>query len=1458
MENNNFKNFIEKYYINKDVIKDSSFKVIKKFMNLFKNLIDDNIKNDYFLNEIQKFNENDVIDNMENEYLNLIYILFLIEKNNNKDLIKEFYLKLFSITLNNYNLKRIILNFSIFKKNFNIIIKGLYNCYNDIINFIEVIKNEIIKHNENNKINILLFLFYCVLFSITQSKDLLIEPNYIDIIFIIPNILNLNLNLELNDIKLIISSIQNSFNYIFNKHFFLLQKLNNNQFELIKNYFIQKLLEKETLFYEHYVYIIENILYNDKNNSSQITLVTINILISNSKLLHKIALNILNKNLENKILDINFLKKFILIYDTLDGYNNQQFKSLYKDFEFIIDFINKKNNFKNEEIDEKNLFINPINYLIIFTKKLLKNRNYKIQKFFVKLFCKMNVTNEIFNSYLLSDFLLLINNPFFYPQNEIDNYDFKLGLIIENFYTKYFTKYPKYIIDFLNGIGKYITNEIICYYLVKSIENIIQKIEEIKDTIDNKLISYIEILIDKFLNNNKSYYYKYTFWNLISNLILKTNIHSEENYKNIYNIVYCELIIYMLNINEDYLSIYNLYFGLNENNIKNELYLKAIHKMNSYIKSNMNLSNITDKNFFIKDNNLEDYSIKYQNIIYYSISSSEILNDYINNNISIIFSSYIKDNMKKDILNNINCIFEISLIFKNYSNPNFDFINDVYLNLKTMLKNCNNFYIDGFYLYEKLLFNYITIFKKPFPDYLINGIEIVNTPQQLKYNLLFLKMYNYNLLCMIHYNIFKNHELINNKNLFSNINYIYNYLIKNYPSLNEINNILYLKNLTLCLLLMNYLNIQINFIDINQIFIYYEFVNNFDIFYLFQYFQIFFQKKYDDSNIENFQTFIDKSLNILIKNDENFNYINVLLFILTIIDKNKISNENYSNVIQNILKKFIILNDDKAWLLIKISSEILIKYIKEDNNLILIYDEILVEYSKIRELRGEDTFMIQTCPLYIKSPFNIKIKNILPYNDEISKFDLYVRIEILKFYEDLINNNLNYNQILIYSILNTINKVIKEIDLLSDFKPELELSDKHRKKLRLSQLLLTLGSIFNKETINFIKDNEIINSISNSLISILQKINIFSVDYYIYLFSIIFLKYCKEFRIFLLNSLLFPETKSYIVTSSLIISSISLIEKYIINEDEINQFINAITIQCTSNICNIRGYAQYFINKISNQFNAISNNYLSNSFLEYLNKNQNIQKFFKKFDSKYESYIFLLKNFSVDNILKNSYDEIYKEPISENINSKLKLLSQNEIKLDSQNYNILSNNYKYIFDNKIKEEIVLNPINNFPKKRYDIIILGSLLEKIPNLFGLMRTCEIFNIGALTIPSEDILNDKNFISSSSNSEKLIPLLSIPKVTVKEFIIAYRKLGYSIIGLEQTQNSIDIKKFEFKEKMVLVLGNEKEGIPQEIIDLIDNCIIINQFGEVRSLNVHVSAAIMIWECIKCLNKKKIIND
>lgn len=48
--------------------------------------------------------------------------------------------------------------------------------------------------------------------------------------------------------------------------------------------------------------------------------------------------------------------------------------------------------------------------------------------------------------------------------------------------------------------------------------------------------------------------------------------------------------------------------------------------------------------------------------------------------------------------------------------------------------------------------------------------------------------------------------------------------------------------------------------------------------------------------------------------------------------------------------------------------------------------------------------------------------------------------------------------------------------------------------------------------------------------------------------------------------------------------------------------------------------------------------------------------------------------------------------------------------------------------------------------------------------------------------------------------------------------------------------------------LSCSNEREGIPVEVIHLLDDCVEIPQFGVIRSLNVHVSGAVMIWEYTK----------
>ena len=90
-------------------------------------------------------------------------------------------------------------------------------------------------------------------------------------------------------------------------------------------------------------------------------------------------------------------------------------------------------------------------------------------------------------------------------------------------------------------------------------------------------------------------------------------------------------------------------------------------------------------------------------------------------------------------------------------------------------------------------------------------------------------------------------------------------------------------------------------------------------------------------------------------------------------------------------------------------------------------------------------------------------------------------------------------------------------------------------------------------------------------------------------------------------------------------------------------------------------------------------------------------------------------------------------------------------------------------------------------------------------------------------------------------------------MRNFIIKCKKMGYFIFGIEECNMSIEVKNIQFKEKSVFVIGNEKNGIGKDIIDLIDTFIFCEKFGQGRSLNVHINAGLVIWECINCIIEK-----
>ena len=85
-----------------------------------------------------------------------------------------------------------------------------------------------------------------------------------------------------------------------------------------------------------------------------------------------------------------------------------------------------------------------------------------------------------------------------------------------------------------------------------------------------------------------------------------------------------------------------------------------------------------------------------------------------------------------------------------------------------------------------------------------------------------------------------------------------------------------------------------------------------------------------------------------------------------------------------------------------------------------------------------------------------------------------------------------------------------------------------------------------------------------------------------------------------------------------------------------------------------------------------------------------------------------------------------------------------------------------------------------------------------------------------------------------------------------VAALRGQGYRIYSIEQCQGSIALQDFATAagERYAVVLGNEVKGVQQAVVDASDGTIEIPQFGTKHSLNVSVTAGMVIWEFAKKL--------
>ena len=81
---------------------------------------------------------------------------------------------------------------------------------------------------------------------------------------------------------------------------------------------------------------------------------------------------------------------------------------------------------------------------------------------------------------------------------------------------------------------------------------------------------------------------------------------------------------------------------------------------------------------------------------------------------------------------------------------------------------------------------------------------------------------------------------------------------------------------------------------------------------------------------------------------------------------------------------------------------------------------------------------------------------------------------------------------------------------------------------------------------------------------------------------------------------------------------------------------------------------------------------------------------------------------------------------------------------------------------------------------------------------------------------------------------------------------RQMDYTICAIEQAEGSVMLDKLllDKTKKYAVILGNEVKGVQQTVVDKCDMCIEIPQYGTKHSLNVSVTAGIVIWDFFKQL--------
>ena len=154
-------------------------------------------------------------------------------------------------------------------------------------------------------------------------------------------------------------------------------------------------------------------------------------------------------------------------------------------------------------------------------------------------------------------------------------------------------------------------------------------------------------------------------------------------------------------------------------------------------------------------------------------------------------------------------------------------------------------------------------------------------------------------------------------------------------------------------------------------------------------------------------------------------------------------------------------------------------------------------------------------------------------------------------------------------------------------------------------------------------------------------------------------------------------------------------------------------------------------------------------------------------------------------------------------------------------------------------------------EKLPLIVVLDDVRSLYNVGSVFRSCDAFRVEAVWLcgitatPPHPEIHKTALGGEDSVAWRYFP-------SALEAVEELHRQGTFVYSVEQVEGSTKLHQLHLNptRHYALVLGNEVKGVHQEVVDASDGCIEIPQFGTKHSLNVSVTAGIVVWEVAKQL--------